>query len=297
MIGLIRSFNQNPIYIKDQQIKRRLISRKKLAIPPWIGYITILLLPLIIYALFIIKDHAFRIEDMRNIFIATCFIQVMYFCYRGVSHSYNLITREKEMRTYGNLISTMMSPREIVKGKFWMSFYPLAKELTIFFPLFFFIGFVLKVSVQSLIMIYLFCLVHIGFLSIVGLFFSARNRDSMSARSSAIGTLAFMVFGTYLIGTMFTLALGFIGRGFTNTGMGIGFILMIIPNIILNIFNPIINATTVLFPSFSRSIPGMNTSTSMLIGIVYPVFCMVVYFVVGTVLFKKTVKKVGELPS
>ncbi|MCD4783253.1 MAG: hypothetical protein K8T10_05395 [Candidatus Eremiobacteraeota bacterium] len=298
MIGLIKSFNQNPIYIKDQQIQKRLTSRNKLSIPPWLGYLTILLLPLIMYSLFSIKHPSFDVKDMRSIFIVTCFLQVIYFCYRGVSHSYNLITHEKEMKTYGNLISTMMSPREIVKGKFWMSFYPLAKELTIFFPLFFFIGFLLKVSIQSLIMIYIFGLIQIGFLSIVGLFFSARSRDSMSARSSAIGTLAFMVFGTYLIGILLSMASGFIAEAINCSSGGMGFMIMAIPIGILNIFNPVSNTIAALLPTFSNFIQNlMDISTSMLIGFVYPVFCMVVYFYVGMVIFKKTVKKVAELPS
>jgi len=119
----------------------------------------------------------------------------------------------------------------------------------------------------------------------------------MSARSSAVGTLAFMVFGTYILTFLLTMLIGAPGGIFFSSGMEMGFMLMAIPNGIMNIFNPISNTIAVLSLSLWGSPVGHNPYMGALIGIVYPVFCMVVYFAVGVALFKKTVKRIGELPS
>ena len=170
MIGIIKKLNNNPVYIREITVQDRQNSRKNIRIPACTGYLAILLLPVTIAILFSMSGNQLNTDDLKTVFMITVFLQVLYYIYIGASHTWGLISGENEMRTYGNLISTGMSPDEIIQGKFWAAFFPPAKELTYLFPVFAAIGLLLQIHPFFLIQIYLLTLLFMALFSMVGMY-------------------------------------------------------------------------------------------------------------------------------
>ncbi len=63
-----------------------------------------------------------------------------------------------------------MTAKDIVLGKFWVAFYPLARELTVMLPIFVFVGFLSGVNPVSLLLVYLFNMAQVALLVIIGLY-------------------------------------------------------------------------------------------------------------------------------
>lgn len=297
MAGWFYKLGQNPIFIKEQNIRKRVTARKKFVIPSLTGYLTILLLPMVIVGALGALKTGIAYREMKGVFIAIVYIQTLYFCYRALSHSWDLISGEKEQRTYGNLISTALEAREIVLGKFWMAFYPLAGELTLLFPLFLILGLSLGIKWVALLWIYLFSLVFVAFWAMVGLYFSARVGNSASARSYSVGTLAFLTFGTY-IGSL--MIIGIFYNRFGASDMGAGGLLVFLPQWALTIINPFYNISMILMPSMmgdSNFIPMDGSSYSLVFYIIYPLVGLAAYYLTGWSLYSKTVRRVGEIPG
>ena len=179
MPGFIDKLNENPVYQRELlYLKKESIKKKH--IPHWIPYLIILTAPLL-FGLVYSSFSEIKIEDLGNLFNFSLFLQLCYFTIMGFE-STKLFAREKEQKTYQNLISTPMKPSEIVLGKFWFIFFPLAKELTLFFPLTLILGvFFLKLNYIPLVLIYILTLVFTALSTITGLYFSAISSDPNEA--------------------------------------------------------------------------------------------------------------------
>ena len=291
MRKLFEKLNNNPVYIKDITVQERLNSRKKLRLPTWSGYLAILLLPLAITIMMTSFKQRLSLNDLKGVFMASIFLQVIYYIYRGASHAWGLITGEKEMKTYGNLISTGMSADEIVRGKFWASFFPLAKELTYLFPVFAGIGLLLQIQIFFLLQVYLMTLLFTAFFSMVGTYFSAREKTSIEARNNTVRTIAFLLVGIYVVSSVLTFVLALL---FSSLGMvHYSTPLYMIPMMLLCAISPL----TGLWAANIIILSPLLDNNSLLIYSGYMIFTCVIYIIATQVLYRKTVKRMGEIPG
>jgi len=297
MFEAIRALNQNPIFAKEQQVHRRIHSQKKFAMPSWTGYLSILLLPVLLgFLLNLIK--VLTPDDIKYFFIGSIVLQVLYYCYRGLSHSWNLIAREREMKSYDSLISTVMSPNEIVKGKFWSSFYPLALEIIALLPVFLLTGLLLRIKVLCLAFTFIFTILFAAFFSMAGLYFSARANNTVQARNNSIRLLAFMSIGTiiasFFISLFITLMTPILWKilGLSASRTGI-LIISAIPSTLLYTINPLANISSILVIEF---IPR-STGSFEWASIGFLTFSFIIYTVIGIILYRKTVKRIRMIPE
>lgn len=291
MIKLIKKLNNNPVYIKEITVQERLNSRRKLRIPSWSGYLAILLLPLAITIMMNSFKQRLSINDLKAVFMVSVFLQVLYYIYRGASNAWGLISGEKEMRTYGNLISTGMSPGEIVQGKFWSSFFPPAKELTFLSPVFIAIGLLLQIQLFFLIQIYLLTLLFMAFFSMAGTYFSAREKTSIESRNNTVRTIVFLLIGIFILGGILMLLMSI----FVST-MGSSHLsapLYMIPTMVLYGISPLTSlwAANIIIVS-----PCMEKNV-FLIYSGYIIFTYIIYFLATWILYRKTVKRMSEIPG
>jgi len=155
----------NPVYIIDRTVEKNLDRYKKLVMPCWSGYLAIVLIPVILEVINILRHEDFyHSGTFRVYFFLSCFFQIIYFCCKTILNASPLFIREKEQKILESIITTTLTPQEILRGKFLTVFYPLAYELTVLFPLFLFTGHIAGVHFFKLLILYLLTLGQIAFL-------------------------------------------------------------------------------------------------------------------------------------
>ena len=204
MVDKVKALLDNPIFLKDFKIRERKESRKKVRIPGYLGYLAVLTLPLLIVgAIFLASNSSATTywwdEFIKITMVITIFLQLFYFIFKSITFSFPLFSSEKERRTYGGLISSMLTAKEILMGKFLVAFYPLFLELTGFFPLFIGLGLLFKLKITQIFAVYIINLIVILFFTLLGLYCSLTSASSSKSHSRAAFIAGFLVVGTLLI--------------------------------------------------------------------------------------------------
>jgi len=204
MICKVKELLENPIFLKDFKIRKRKEDRKKIRIPGYMGYLAVLTLPLVVIGTIFIVSSGTATHDWWRQFsqitmAITIFLQLFYFIFKSISNSFSLFSSEKELRTYGGLISSMLSPADILHGKFMVAFYPLFLEITGFFPLFMGIGLLFKLSIGKIFAIYIINVIVIFFFTLLGLYCSMTSNSSSKSHSRAAFIAGFLLVGTLII--------------------------------------------------------------------------------------------------
>ncbi|MCE1248527.1 MAG: hypothetical protein LWY06_17965 [Firmicutes bacterium] len=221
----------NPIYIKDLYIRKRQESKKKFRIPGYVGYLAVLILPVTVLCSFqCIVNGASVFEEYNwqqitgTAVAITVFLQLFYFVFKSITASFTLYSSEREQRTYGTLLSSLMTPEDILKGKFFVAFYPLFMELTGFFPVFFGLGMLLNMKIHQIFGTYILDLIVILFFTLLGLYCSLTSGSSAKAHSRSAFIAGFLLVGTLLIdGLISSIAHDFIPfTVFINPGFALG---------------------------------------------------------------------------
>jgi hypothetical protein len=293
---IFSSLFDNPVFIKDTLVRNKIKSRIKLKLPDYTGYFVILMLPIAIAIIAHSTKSSTFFEALKPGFILASVIQALYFSYKAATHSSDSIAGEKEKRTFENLAATIMSPLEIVKGKYWTTFYPLACELLLLSPLYFIIGIIAKISIISLITVFLLTMAYIAFFTAVGVYHSSKTYNTSAARSGALGTLFLLTLGIYLFGGLTTGILfgtmGVITGGASTTSSAL---LALIPNALISSLNPI-STVWVVFIGDLMNRNFLQASLAYL-WFLQPVFAIFLYALIGIHLFKIAVKNVGRMPA
>jgi hypothetical protein len=97
-----------------------------------------------------------------------------------------------------------MTPAQIVSGKFWSVFYPLALELTYFLPVSLILGNILKLNLISFVLAYMLVLINMALITIISLHSSSKSYNSRYAKQSAIASVTCFL----AVELIFVLALG-----------------------------------------------------------------------------------------
>jgi len=293
LFKIFRSIRENPVYLLEKRFHRDKASTgiNYVRIFSLLVYPAILLLPFSI--IFILtggmKNSEFFYEPLPNAFLVPFYIQTLYFCWRAASHSWSLISKERERRRYDNLVSTLMTPAEIVKGKFMASFLPLAIELTVFMPIFAGISFFCGINelTTTILGVYLFTLLFIAFFTTLGLYFSSRSRNTIKARNFTIRALVFMFIGLPIL----LLIISFVYAQIFPLDYGIHYL---IENIVCGLVlaaNPIVNMWAVCdffvrLPVYRDEFASFNL-----------LFSIPFYITTGLILYRLTKRNVEEISN
>lgn len=292
MMNLWKKLNENPVYIREKLLFSKEKARKKF-VSAFFIHLAILILPALSGYLYGIFDKGLPVDNLKILFSFSMVFSILFYLVVGFS-SCSLFARERERRTYDDLISTAMSPEEIVLGKFWSSFYPAALEMTTYFPIYLIMGLLLKMSLLPLFLIYVFVLVVIALTSLTGLYFSI-NAQTADEAGVKCGSILYPIF--------------FVVSGFTILGP----IFFIMGRIQLSIFQTlviqtlleilcIINPATILLDLFSWAASGsMERVAGLMFGLnntplIFPA-AMLIYILAAMSLYKKVVSIVAEIPG
>ncbi|MCE1248707.1 MAG: hypothetical protein LWY06_18865 [Firmicutes bacterium] len=295
--GLASLFS-NPVFINDIKIKQRKSSKVKLKLPDFTGYLVILMIPAAVGAIAESTNSSTFYAAFKSGFIAMCFLQVLVYCYRAAAYSSDAIAGERERRTFESLAVTVMSPLEIAKGKFWTTFFPLAREVTMLLPVFALIGVLAGVNWLTITLMYLLTLADIAFFAAVGLFHSSKAFSAMSARSGSMGTLFLLTIGMYLFGGMAT---GFIFAAFSIYGGQYMNMVPMVINMIISSVNPLSTVWSVIFMEMMNrnAIPDFPGPFMFIKYMQYiqPVCAFVFYYLIGIRLFRTSVDNIGNIAT
>jgi len=283
LLGFLSSFGNNPVYIKEVNQEKNISKRKIVRLPDWLGHIFILGLPFVMKS---VSGGGFLPSSVydREVFGWAVFPLILYLFYKGVNRSSHLITDEKEKKTIDSLISTYMTPQEIIKGKFWWAFYPLMMEIVLFAPLFIVAGLIFYVNTINLIMIFILNILVAGGGCMLGIYSSATSSDAKAARAKASNIFIFVVLVYPILSSLAVVIL--------NLALSVLFRTEIFQKmyIFLNIINPLFLAAAVFFTD-----PGWDEMT-----LFFCYFCFAsgigIYLYIFYFLWNKTLTEVVRIP-
>jgi hypothetical protein len=182
----IKTLNENPIFIKEILQKQRGKSKDFKRTPGWAWYCLLLFISLTaILPTLGMPDKYTRSLDFAWVII----LQVCLYGFRAGLKSSGLIVKEKENRTLDLLASTLITPEQIITGKFWFVFKSLALELTYIAPLYVMVGLLAKCPPISIFAGYVITLVNIAVCAINGLKHSAGSGSIREAKGITGNTI------------------------------------------------------------------------------------------------------------
>ena len=202
MFNFIRKLNNNPVFIKDWIINGR---DRKIAggRGAEISMLTYFFLSIITIAGIagLINPGIFGPTAQNFWFSLIVFLLGISMTYQVAGISFLSFTREKTAKTYPQLLSTALSPSEILQGKIWAAVYPPMREFTFFYPWFFTAGILNHVKWYYLILVYFSTFVSAIIVAVLGIYCSfvasgtnkAGRKMSLKVRLS-IGVFMGLVF-------------------------------------------------------------------------------------------------------
>lgn len=203
MLSKLRSIFSNPIFIKDYNINKRRRKGKEIHISSFFLLVISLSLPFFLLGLLIrfsgVGWEHFCANYSSIGLLVIAILQFIYFAYKSISCSFSLFSIEREHRTLDGLISTLLTPDDIILGKFMVAFFPLFLELTGFLPLLMSLGFLFCLSQLKILLIYFMTLLFIHFFTVLGLYCSLSTLNTQRANSKAVLILGFLVIGTLVV--------------------------------------------------------------------------------------------------
>lgn len=122
-------------------------------------------------------------EIVRGSFIFSTVIQFFYLLIASTNGTLYAFTREREQKTYDSLMSTLLSPREIMNGKLIVGLYPVLKTLLMYSPLFVLIGLFSEIPLRGLLIVMAYSVGFCLFCGVSGLFVSAFSTTTVRAHA------------------------------------------------------------------------------------------------------------------
>jgi hypothetical protein len=199
---MLNHFMQNPVFFKETKVlpKRKGMMFQKVV--NVVVYPLFYIVPFLFVSLTFLSSQSYSqyLHDIKNI-LQGCFYfsvgaQFFYILGSVLNNTQLAFTREKEQKTYDSLVSTLMTPQEIMMGKMTVGIYPLLLSLGAYSPLFFIMGLLSGCTAYGLISVFVFSLCFALFVGVVGLFASVLSPDGKRAQSTASTILGILILGT-----------------------------------------------------------------------------------------------------
>ena len=164
--SFIRKLNENPVFVKDRYVEERPVKRRD-AVVFFRMFIRFLGIGFIIILFLCNQSNLLSFISSLITGIGTyCFVVVFL-------RSKDSFTKEKRQKTFDQLTSTMMTPKEIVLGKLWYAIEkPLSIVTMLFIPLLL-VSTVISNVFPGLFCSYIFILSIMMLSSFLGLYISA----------------------------------------------------------------------------------------------------------------------------
>ena len=195
MQDLITKLFENPIYIKEQYVRKHRGDRKNKKLYSICYFVASYIIPVMI-AISVRKDAYIEFDSFVNWFFSLIVILVgLFFSFKSGSVALGLICRERESRTFTALLGTMMTSADIFMGNFWIAFVPAAMELTYIFPSILITGYLLKFNLIPLFFVYIFILIFIAFFAVIGVYCSSDSNSLWEAREKMTGIMLYIFVG------------------------------------------------------------------------------------------------------
>lgn len=196
----MNSLWENPIFLRSRQVESRALGSGPRA---WMarfgGGVLILLGPLAAYLFFglesVLQDPLRWVHQVLGPILGfSAFLLVLYSVTRALNGTFSAISLEKEQKTYDSLLSTLLTPSDVVAGKLAAGLWPIVRELLITAPLGVTLGVVAGYPTQALLFVAL-TLVCAVFFGVLGLWASYSSPTSPLANRKASGIAAFLMIG------------------------------------------------------------------------------------------------------
>jgi ABC-type transport system involved in multi-copper enzyme maturation permease subunit len=204
------TFVENPVFYKE--LRSHLLSRRQSrGARAATVVIAALMVALLYYACVrtVLRGHM----EGRDLFAAISYVQLTLLVFLAPSLTANAITQEREQQTWNMLLLTRLTADEIVMGKLLARLAPAAILLAVFVPLGLFAVFMGGVPVSVLLLSYLLLAATGIFYGVIGLFCSWALRRTSVATSASSTVIAFLVVGTPLLFSLWSVATTGSGRG------------------------------------------------------------------------------------
>jgi hypothetical protein len=199
---MLNHLMQNPVFFKETKVlpKRKGMMFQKVV--NVVVYPLFYVVPFLFVSLTYLSTQSFTqyLHDIKNI-LQGCFYfsigaQFFYILGSVMNNTQHAFTREKEQKTYDSLVSTLMTPKEIMMGKMAVGIYPLMLSLGAYAPLFFLMGILGGCTTFGLVSVFVFSFCFAIFCGVVGLFSSVISPEGKRAQSTASTILGILILGT-----------------------------------------------------------------------------------------------------
>ena len=211
MFDILKKLNQNPIYIKECLLRGKKKNRQR---PELVSILLWMLYPIgfVISISTLYRDSTINLPSSKIHFYSLPYFIVLLidicFCFKAMSHSWNTLSYEREMKTYDNLISTFLSPGEIITGKFLSVFLPIAGEILTFIPLIILLVLYHGIPFELIILIVSFILIHSAFFIILGIYVSSRLKSTAESKEKGNRVLINFMAGTIIFAVILSMVTG-----------------------------------------------------------------------------------------
>jgi len=196
----MNSLWENPIFLRSRQVEARALGSGPRA---WLsrfgGGLLILLGPLAAYLFFgfesVLHDPiGWTRQALGPILGFSAFLFVLYTGTRALNGTFSAISLEKEQKTYDSLLSTLLTPNDVVAGKLAAGLWPVVRELLLVAPLGLALGTVAGFPLKALLFTAL-CLVSALLFGLLGLWSSYSSPTSPLANRKSTGCAAALLIG------------------------------------------------------------------------------------------------------
>lgn len=195
----MKALRINAVLYKDMQLK---VKKSKTSV---LIFVFNLILSLIAFGVLITLSTmagSYQAVDSRTLiylFIGLVCAEYGMICLMIPSFTAGAISSEREKQTLDVLLTTRMTPWEIIKGKYWSSIMQILLLFVSGLPIFALVFIYGGISFFQVIEIMLVLVASLMFIASVGIYFSAAMKKTLGATVMTYFTLGFLALGTIII--------------------------------------------------------------------------------------------------
>lgn len=270
---------ENPIYIKEQYVRKHREERQFYKIYPIFYFLAFYIVPIMGAAY--IQHEAYGEPDsfVKWFFSLIVILVGLFFSFKSASIALGLICRERENGTFTALLGTMMTSADIFAGNFWVAFAPTALELTYIFPSILITGYLLKFNLIALSFTYIFILIFIALFGVIGVYCSSDSNSLWEARDKTTGIMLYLF-------------VGFTGSILIVTGLSLYFLpplgWITVPLLfVISSVNPLINIAVLMFVGCLPPEMGWEV---VLLSTIHLILGIIAYWLIARYYYRKAVE-------
>lgn len=198
-VGRFTLPNPNAVLFKDMQQKTK---RIKLALSVFLCNLLLAVIAIIVLLVMTfsgIDDGLVDYGTLNGLFIGLASTEAVLLCFITPSLTAGAITIEREKQTFDVLLSTRLTPWEIIKGKYWASLLQVLLLIISGLPIYSLVFIYGGVSFFQALGVLLVLMVVAMFVAALGIYSSATRKKTLAATIMTFFLMALFCFGTIFI--------------------------------------------------------------------------------------------------